>query len=96
MLLKGKIGVLLLKNIAHYFPAGCRSAINMFLDEWRLERIPHHYSPTLEELMHSIPFSRKGTYLDIGAFDGRSNSNTWHLEKKLHWGGSHRTGPTIL
>jgi len=76
-----------LKNIAHYLPLGCRAAINMFLDEWRLERLPHHYSPTLNELIGSLPFSRKGTYLDIGAFDGRSSSNTWHLEKRLDWGG---------
>lgn len=77
----------MLKNIAHYLPLGCRAAVNMFVDEWRLERLPHHYSPTLNELIGSFPFSRKGTYLDIGAFDGRSNSNTWHLEKRLDWGG---------
>ncbi len=75
------------KNIAHYLPLGCRAAINMFIDEWRAERQPYHYSPTLSELIGSFPFSRKGTYLDIGAFDGRSNSNTWHLEKRLVWGG---------
>jgi hypothetical protein len=75
------------KKLAANLPSGCRAAVNLFLDEWRLERLPHHYSPTLNELMDNYPFRKGGTYLDIGAFDGRSCSNTWHLEKKLNWGG---------
>ena len=40
-----------------------------------------------------IPFFNKylsyenGYYVDVGAYDGRSYSNTYHLEKSLGWGG---------
>ena len=47
-------------------------------DEWLYDRI-----------FSKVPFDQRfgGTFLEIGALDGRRYSNTWYFEKKWDWRG---------
>ena len=60
-------------------------------DEWLYERI-----------FSKLPFDQRfgGTFLEIGALDGRRYSNTWYFEKKWDWRGilieGHPTNSVLL
>ena len=47
-------------------------------DEWLYDKI-----------FSKLPFDQRfgGTFVEIGAFDGRTNSTTWYFEKKWDWRG---------
>ena len=56
------------------------------LAEYRYSKVDFHCSPeTYQALDRLLP--RKGFYLDVGAHDGRTFSNTWHLDIKSQWSG---------
>lgn len=47
----------------------------------------HHCEPDLIPFFNEYLSYENGYYVDVGAFDGRSSSNTYHLEKSLGWVG---------
>ena len=55
--------------------------------EIRWTRRKYHYDPDLKHIFEQYLNFENGFYVDIGANDGRSSSNTYHLEKTLGWGG---------
>ncbi|CAN2170997.1 fkbM_fam, methyltransferase, FkbM family [Candidatus Nanopelagicaceae bacterium] len=59
--------------------------------EYRLSKLSHHINEELKkELGHLIsmmPGQFEKYYLDVGAHDGRTHSNTYHLDHQLHWSG---------
>lgn len=59
------------------FPAWLR--LTEFRQEFKVRGIRSHMDPAIHEIVE--PFlPRKGFYLDVGAHDGRTSSNTFHLE----------------
>jgi FkbM family methyltransferase len=56
-----------------------------FRQEFRVRKIKVHMDPAIYEVVHAH-FPKNGFYLDIGAHDGRTSSNTFHLEE-FGWGG---------
>lgn len=55
--------------------------------EYFWTRKTHHCESDLIPFFNKYLSYRNGYYVDVGAFDGRSSSNTYHLEKSLGWGG---------
>lgn len=54
-------------------------ALGEFVQELRIRRIKTHMDPMIENLVRPY-MPKQGFYLDVGAHDGRSFSNTFHLE----------------
>jgi len=54
--------------------------------EYRYSKADYHCSPETYEVLDRL-LPRKGFYLDVGAHDGRTVSNTWHLDLKSQWSG---------
>jgi hypothetical protein len=50
-------------------------------------RKTHHCESDLIPFFNKYISYQDGYYVDVGAFDGRSSSNTYHLEMSLGWGG---------
>ena len=55
--------------------------------EYFWTRKTHHCESDLIPFFNKYLSYENGYYVDVGAFDGRSSSNTYHLEKSLGWGG---------
>lgn len=55
--------------------------------EYFWTRKTHHCESGLIPFFNKYLSYENGYYVDVGAFDGRSSSNTYHLEKSLGWGG---------
>ena len=55
--------------------------------EYFLTRETHHCELNLIPFFDKYLSYENGYYVDVGAFDGRSFSNTYHLEKSLGWRG---------
>ena len=53
---------------------------------WQTKR-KYHCEDALIPVFEKYLDFEKGFYVDIGANDGRSSSNTYHLEKTQSWGG---------
>ena len=54
--------------------------------EYFWTRKTHHCELGLIPFFNEYLSYENGYYVDVGAFDGRSSSNTYHLEKSLGWG----------
>ena len=59
------------------FPAWLR--LTEFRQEFKVRRINSHMDPAIHEIVKSL-LPERGFYLDVGAHDGRTSSNTYHLE----------------
>ena len=59
--------------------------------EYRLSKVTTHISQDLrvelDRLIKNLPQEFEKDYFDIGAHDGRSVSNTFHLDHELGWSG---------
>ena len=55
--------------------------------EYFWTRKTHHCESDLIPFFNKYLSYENGYYVDVGAFDGRSSSNTYHLEKSLGCGG---------
>ena len=55
--------------------------------EFKWRKIKDHAEPDLSDLIRKILPYERGFYVDVGANDGRSFSNTYVLEKSRNWTG---------
>ena len=56
-----------------------------FKREFKVKNVCVHMDPSVYTLVNSL-LPATGYYFDIGAHDGRTSSNTFHLESR-GWGG---------
>lgn len=66
-------------------PAQASPQARALIEQWGAPR----YSRALEELLIRDFFAdrREGVFLDVGAFDYKTNSNTYYLDRHLGWSG---------
>jgi FkbM family methyltransferase len=59
--------------------------------EYRLSKVTHHIDTDLKDeldkLIDHLPFFFSKYYFDVGAHDGRTYSNTYHLDHSYKWSG---------
>jgi len=55
--------------------------------EFYWNKMESHYDDGLKDIFEEYLSFENGFYVDLGSNDGRSSSNTYHLEKSLGWSG---------